>query len=194
LRRARLGAKRASLQTLLLYTLQTLRMDPTTARISDPLSPLTRKNRSWLLGISLLGVLFVQVGLIPETLSFFGTEFKQWDNTTLIVVAISVCIFYLISFIVSSMSDYYTYRMKIFSADTLDDQTYEELLHRWANDALTEQDKILLYRNRTNAWIYNSSNWLARARLTVELVLPIIFGIYSIVVMTNYAFVHSIKL
>jgi hypothetical protein len=161
-------------------------IDPTSARVADPLSEVTRANRKWLLFSSLLGVLFVQAGLVPTRLSLLGTEFKQWEDKNLILVLICVSAFYLVSFVVAAVSDYFSLRMKIFTADTDDDATYELLLQREADDELTEQDKILLFRLRTHAWIFNTSNWVSKLRLIVEFILPTIFSIYSITIMSIY--------
>ena len=161
-------------------------IDPTSARASDPLSEVTRSNRKWLLFSSLIGVLFVQVGLVPEKLSILGTEFRNWEDKSLIVVVMCVNGFYLASFVVSAVSDYFALSMKIFGADMIDDALYEQLLQREADDELTEQDKILMYRLRTHSWVFGASNWVLGIRLVIEFILPILFSVYSIIVMGIY--------
>lgn len=161
-------------------------IDPTTARVRDPLSQVTRSNRNLLLAFSLVGVLFVQVGLVPDTLSVFGNKFSNWEGDSLVSVNIVVCLFYFASFVVSSISDYFILKMQIFEADTIDDAAYEQLIQREADDELTEQDNILLYRHRTHRWIFGASNSVGRARLTIEFILPALFALYAVIIMTCY--------
>jgi hypothetical protein len=161
-------------------------LDPTTARVSDPLSLITRKNRIGLLSSSLVAILFVQAGLVPTKLSVFGTQFDNWNNTNLITVNLFVSAYYLLAFSISGISDLMVYKMQIFAADTENDRLYEELLQREADDELTEQDKILIYRHKTHRWIFKASNPIAFLRLVVEFLLPVVIGVYAIGVMFIY--------
>ena len=128
----------------------------------------------------------MQVGLVPEKLSFLGTDFRNWEDKSLIIVVICVNGFYLASFIVSAISDYFALKMRIFGADMMDDALYEQLLQREIDNELTEQDKILMYRLRSHAWIFKASNWVLGFRLIVEFILPVVFSLYSIIVMGLY--------
>ena len=160
--------------------------DPTIARASDPLSTISHKSRIGLLISSLVGILFVQAGLVPTKLSVMGVQFEKWDNEGLITINIFVCIYYLLSFSVQSFSDYMIYRMKVFNADTEADKKYEEILQRQADDELTEQDEILLYRFEIHGWIFKASGQTAQLRRFVEFILPIIISLYSIIVMSSF--------
>ena len=161
-------------------------LDPTTARATNPLSTITRKNRIGLLASSLIAILFVQAGLVPTKLSVFGTQFENWNNTSLITINLFVSIYYLLAFAVGGISDLMAYKMQIFVADTEDDKIYEELLQREADEELTEQDKILIYRHKTHRWIFRASNPIAYLRLLVEFLLPVVVALYALTVIVLY--------
>lgn len=157
--------------------------DPITARVDDPLSSITRKNRMGLLMSSLIAVLFVQAGLVPSKLALFGAEFENWDRVSLIAINLIVTVYFVLAFAISAISDYMSYRMRIFDADTEDDRIYEGLLQREADGKMTEQDKILMYRHTTHAWLFKASNPVAKVRTFVEFILPILIGSYAIALM-----------
>ena len=160
--------------------------DPITARVDDPLSSVTRRNRVGLLTSSLIAVLFVQAGLVPSKLAFFGVEFKNWDDVSLVAINLTVSLYFVLSFSISAISDYMSYRMRIFDADTEDDRIHEGLLKREADGELTEQDNIRKYRLRTHEWIFKASFPVAKVRTFVEFILPIFIGTYAIGLMIVY--------
>lgn len=160
--------------------------DPITARVEDPLSAVTRKNRVGLLTSSLIAFLLVQVGLIPTKINVFGADLDNWDDVGLVKMNLIVSAYFLLSFTVSAFSDYVAYRMKVFSADTEDDREYEEFLERQANDEATEQDAILEFRHKTHRWIFQASKPLASVRVLVEFIFPIVIGAYALRIMIGY--------
>lgn len=160
--------------------------DPITARVDDPLSTVTRKNRVGLLTSSLIAFLLVQVGLIPTEISIFGAKLENWSDVSLITINLIVSSYYLLSFTVSAFSDYLAYRMKIFASDTEDDRKYKEFLERKADGEQTEEDKILEFRHKTHSWIFQTSKPLASVRVFVEFILPIIIGAFAIDALFDY--------
>ena len=162
--------------------------DATAARVSDYLSPVTRKERVWLLGTSLVAVLLTQAGLVPTEMTIFGAKFAHWDQNVLIVVLIFVVVYFLISFAVYAWSDFLLARVLTMRADTESDREYEKLLEREAREQLTEQDKILLYRYNLYSWVFKASNPTAKLRHLLDLGLPVGVAIYSITVMIIFLF------
>jgi len=161
-------------------------LDPQTERVRDPLSPVARKQRLSLLTSSLIAILFVDAGLVPAKLSIMGTEFNDWDQDSLIWILLCVTIYFAVCFLIYVSADYTAYRMRILAADTVADSEYEGLLARQANNTLSEQDKILLFRYDLHDRVFQLSKPLGRSRLIVEMLLPLAFSAYAIFTMTRF--------
>lgn len=161
-------------------------MDPTSARVNEALSEVSKTNKKWLLLSALLGVLFVDVGLAPTDLTIGGTKFTGWDEVQLVYLVLILSTFFLVSFIVTAISDYIKYFMNVYISDTKSDREYERLLQRQVNDELTEQDKILLHRHNLFGWVFRLSDNMAKARVFVESILPCLLCVIALARMTDY--------
>jgi hypothetical protein len=72
----------------------------------DPLSAITRRERTALLGVSMLGVALVKVPLVPEKFSALGIEFAQVQQQTFVGLYALIVAFYLAAFLIYAATDF----------------------------------------------------------------------------------------
>jgi hypothetical protein len=86
--------------------------EPTAAeiRVRDPLTPVTRKERLYLLAVSMIGIAMVRTGLVPSKIATFGIELDQPNRNALLFLLALVTIYFLIAFVIYAASDYMTRR------------------------------------------------------------------------------------
>lgn len=85
------------------------------ARLQDALSSVTRKERQFLLGISLLGIALVKTGLIPSRISGLGIEFQSANPQALLSIVACVIFYFLVAFMIYAASDYVAWKLSISS-------------------------------------------------------------------------------
>jgi uncharacterized membrane protein YeaQ/YmgE (transglycosylase-associated protein family) len=74
--------------------------------VQDPLDAVTRQQRLYLLAVSMIGVAIVTTGLVPSKIATFGIELNKPDRSGLLFLLALVTIYFLVSFIIYSASDY----------------------------------------------------------------------------------------
>lgn len=82
-------------------------------RLRDALSDVTRKERRYLLGISLLGIALEKTGLVPSKISGLGIEFQNTDQRALLFIVAFVILYFLVAFIIYAFSDFLAWRLAI---------------------------------------------------------------------------------
>jgi len=82
-------------------------------RLRDALSDVTRKERHFLLGMSLLGIALIKTGLVPSKISGLGIEFQGTDQRALLVIVAFIILYFLVAFIIYATSDYLAWRIAI---------------------------------------------------------------------------------
>jgi hypothetical protein len=82
-------------------------------RLRDPLSDVTRKERHYLLGTSLVGIILVMTGLVPSKISGLGVEFQAADQRWLLAVVAGVIVYFLFAFVIYAASDFVAWRVAI---------------------------------------------------------------------------------
>lgn len=86
--------------------------EPTAAeiRVRDPLTPVTRKERLYLLAVSMIGIAMVRTGLVPSKIATFGIELDRPNRSALLFLLALVTIYFLVAFLIYAASDYLTRR------------------------------------------------------------------------------------
>jgi hypothetical protein len=82
--------------------------EPTVSEVlvRDPLSAVTRKERLYLLAISLIGIAMVRTGLVPSKIATFGIELDKPNRSALLFLLALVTIYFLGAFILYAASDW----------------------------------------------------------------------------------------
>lgn len=162
----------------------------------DPLSAITRKERTALLGLSMLGVALIKVPLVPEKFAFLGIEFAKVQQVTFVKLYALVIVYYLIAFTIYALTDYIAWRrMEVI-------QSHQYEFERRARDAADQasrgpqlpggvrwpsrqsvHDRVAAVqpaRNEQAPYKGMSSYWLgryaSRVRAVFEFLLPMVFG------------------
>jgi hypothetical protein len=82
-------------------------------RLRDALSNVTRRERQFLLGISLLGIALIKAGLVPSKISGLGIEFQSANQEALLLIVAIVIIYFLVAFTIYAASDFLAWRIVI---------------------------------------------------------------------------------
>jgi hypothetical protein len=82
--------------------------------LSDPLGDVARKERRSLLGIGVVAILVGRTGLVPEKIENFGITFAAPERKALLWVFVAVVVYYMVAFIVYSMSDALKYGYAVY--------------------------------------------------------------------------------
>lgn len=108
--------------------------------VRDPLAQVTRKERVYLLAVSLIGIAIVKTGLVPSKIATFGIELDQPDRQALLVLLAIVTGYFLIGFVVYAASDFVTRReiIKLVKARLAEPEKVELISPSSTNDAAAE--------------------------------------------------------
>lgn len=164
----------------------------------DPLNEITRKERTALLGLSVLGVALVKVPLIPEKFALLGIDFAKVQQEKFVNLFALIVAYYLAAFAIYAFTDYVAWRRQ----EVITHKEYEHLMNErrgtkplimrqksptTASEALAVMkllDSEPAYRGAASYWLGFSAS---RIRATFEFLFPVVFGIYSITALTAYA-------
>ena len=80
-------------------------------KLQDPLCETTRKQRRNLLLFSVIGIVIAKARIIPTEISALGIKFSHGDSESLLNILSWVIIYYLITYIVYSYSEFLSLRM-----------------------------------------------------------------------------------
>ena len=165
----------------------------------DPLSDVTRKERTSLLGLSMLGIALVMVPLVPEKFAALGVEFAKVNQTTFVKLYALVVVYYMVAFTLYALTDFVAWRRReVITATEYDFQRQARAptAPREANlDDLLSPPALKASARRpvrdTPAYTGAASYWLAntaaRVRSAFEFLLPLCFGAYTLYVLLAYA-------
>jgi membrane-anchored glycerophosphoryl diester phosphodiesterase (GDPDase) len=155
-------------------------------RLREPLNETTRKVRRNLLASALLGIVITRVGLVPEKFSAFGVEFTSANQQALITLLIAVVLYFSVSFLVYVYSELTAWQI-VFTSKELEAlkeaSKSEASLRRVSRghisfiDTSTEAEDVK-FREHVR-FLYQRSRPTFYLRLSVELVIPIVFALYS---------------
>ncbi len=147
-------------------------------KVRDPLSDVTRKERRSLLGISGIGLIIVNVGLLPAKINALGIEFDSPNKQTLLRFLALIILYYLVAFVIYAASDFITWR-SAFIAE------YKKGINQ-------EEDQGGYTDERANDIIAMEKYWrslstpISIIRAIFEFTVPIIISCYSIVSLFLY--------
>jgi hypothetical protein len=85
-----------------------MEQEPTAAEVlvRDPLTPVTRKERLYLLAVSMIGIAMVKTGLVPTKIATFGIELSQPNRNALLFLLALITIYFFVAFLIYAASDY----------------------------------------------------------------------------------------
>jgi hypothetical protein len=143
--------------------------DPETSafavRASGPLTEPSRKLKKPLLLLSIIGIVMIKTNLIPEKITAFGIEFTKTDQNTILLIISASVFYFLVGFMICVISDYLV----------------------WSH--FLSASKWQIYPHTQNIFKRNSlfSKLLIFVRLTYEVLIPIIIGVYAIKLLWKYS-------
>ncbi len=150
-------------------------------KVKDPLSEVTRKERRSLLAVSLVALVIVKVGLLPEEITALGIKFAANDKGGLIHILVLTISFYLIAFLIYALSDFITWRLAFISELKNSFKESRETLIK--ESAILEEDlRVSILKNKWNS----VSTPTSIIRAIFEFIIPIGVAIYSIVILLTF--------
>ncbi len=170
------------------------------AVLRDPLSEVTRKERIYLLGTSMVGIAILKTGLVPTQITALGIEFQEADQDTFLLLLGLVVLYFLVAFIVYAASDFLAwwegYRTVLYEIlpplkrSEMMAQMEEQRKHAMEQmgksldeikraNAISEarwQEELELAKLRRTAW---TGLVVATIRALLEYLLPVLLGAYA---------------
>lgn len=152
----------------------------------DPLSETTRKERTALLGLSMLGIALVKVPLVPEKLALLGIEFAKVQQGTFVRLYALVILYYLFAFSIYALTDYVAWKRKaVISQHEYTRQAAQRSYQtRFPAKQLPTHEQLATppialpaYRGAAS---YGWASGAARTRALFEFALPAAFSLYSL--------------
>jgi len=143
--------------------------------LADPLSSICRLERRNLLIANMVGILIVEVGLIPTQISTLGITLSFKEQNTFIFIIACMIMYFSSAFIIYAINDFFIWRKK-YQDYLISVVTYLEN---------SSQEDEYEYQQRRNeppeiAWLYNLSKPMAYLRVSFDFILPIIFSLYTL--------------
>jgi hypothetical protein len=162
---------------------------PSSVRIRDPLSNVTRKERKFLLGISVICITIVKANIFPSKISVLGVEFQQTDQESLLWILGLITLYFLIAFIIYAASDFISWRISFFKAmssymrerfdsEIQDDPTYKRL-HEY---------EIEFSQRLYTRIVFLFTGPVAIFRAIFEFLLPVLVSVYAIILVWTTGF------
>jgi hypothetical protein len=157
-------------------------------RVQDPLSSVTRNERKMLLFVSAIGITMVKIGLVPDKITALGIEFSQTNQLSLMILLVVINIYFLAAFLSYASSDYAAWKLSYYNS-ILDLEKEREERDKDGLFGLMEDppkyttQPFYIYRK---SWI-KASRPISAIRAVLEFIVPVIFSIYSIVILLRYA-------
>lgn len=155
---------------------------PSEIRVKDPLSDVTRKERRFLLALSMLGIILIKAGMIPTKLTTLGLEFCEADQNTLLVIMGFVNLYVLAAFIIYASSDFLAWRLAFnkLSREVMKQKHDEKRKATYIDDTM---DGIDAHFEKKTSLMIMMTRPISVIRALFEFVLPVVVGIYSTVLM-----------
>lgn len=159
----------------------------------DPLSATTRKERTSLLGLSMLGIALVKVPLVPEKFNALSIEFSHINQGMFVKLYALVVAYYCVAFGIYAFSDYVAWRrQEVILSHEYTAQQKERQANKKVNldDLLSERyskngpgSDELCYRGAAG---YTLAFLVARLRAAFEFLMPLAFAAYSMSALLRY--------
>lgn len=151
-------------------------LKPSEIQLRDPLSEVTRKERRMLLGISALGIVIVKSGLVPAKVSALGIEFTQTNQQALIFALGAVVAYFFAAFVIYAASDLVTWKAAY--------QTSVKDFLRYVREHAQASSPVPMHYffGAEHRWHFFALP-ISILRASFEFGVPIIIGIYAMVVL-----------
>ena len=151
-------------------------------RLRDPLSEVTRKERKFLLGISIIAITLVKAGIVPTKLSALGVEFGKTDQQSLLWVLGLITLYFLIAFVIYASSDFLAWRLAFRQAfrRSLKERWEAELKGDDSDKRLREYEQDIRMK-MSNRVVFLLSGPVSFIRALFEFLLPVVIGVYTII-------------
>ena len=153
-------------------------------KLRDPLSDLTRKERKFLLGISILSITLVKAGIVPTKITALGVEVGKTDQQSILWVIGLITFYFLIAFIIYAASDFLAWRMAFFHAFIESFEKSEVAHNNISNYSSTERLRDIKNEIKSslgNRVVFVLTGPVSFLRAIFEFFLPIVVGIYAII-------------
>jgi hypothetical protein len=141
--------------------------------VGDPLKAVTRKERLYLLAISLIGIAMVRTGLVPTKISTFGIELDKPNRAALLLLLALVTVYFLVAFIIYAAADFIARSEALRAA-----RRRGRLMHEYERGI--GLDDVSYGSERMWALRQTSQYVVAALRIFFEFLLPIIIGLFAI--------------
>jgi len=145
--------------------------------LRDPLSDVTRKERSYSLGISLAGIVMVRTDLVPSRITTLGITFQETDRKTLFFLVGLVAAYFLVAFVLYGIADILRQRAAVEAHRVTTFRAQE--LRAQQRDDMWELESIGVSRAYDRLVVL--------VRLVFEYLLPVALGAYAVAVLLNRA-------
>jgi hypothetical protein len=151
---------------------------PVAVLLRDPLSKETRAERRTLLAASAIGIIIVKTGLVPSRISALGIEFNQTDQHSLLLATAAVILYFFAAFLIYAGSDLLLWRLTFHESVT-------QLMAntRRAMDTGLRTDEVRAYETLKTYSMHLTSGPVSILRGMFEFALPIIIGLYAMVLL-----------
>ena len=141
------------------------------ARLRDPLSEVTRKERRALLLASVLGLVFLKTNIVPTRISALGIEFGRADQATLFSILTLVIGYFTFVFMIYATSDFLAWRLALLASvrnSMVDLQRPKKGTSRLVRGQVREHQTT-----------FRLAAPVSLLRALVEFILPVLVGLYT---------------
>ncbi|HFQ5022781.1 TPA: hypothetical protein ACGUOQ_004217 [Vibrio vulnificus] len=154
-------------------------MEHFTDRLREPLNETTRKARRNLLAVSVVGIVTTKVGLVPTKISAFGVEFSSSNLESLMTLLALAITYFLVTFVVYIISELQGWQLLISSKQL--EQFKQEAKNSPLPFSSSRTSEMEEYFHRKLNSVYSKTKPIFYTRLLVEVFIPAIVAIYSII-------------
>jgi len=157
--------------------------------IKDPLSEITRKERKFLLGISLLGFAVSHAGIVPSKILALGVDFSAEDRQALMRVLILIVVYFIAAFITYASSDFISWRIRFYKAFRVylkapipDNAEVDQVV---LSGLSKMRNGVYKFKNPSSRFSGRFAVFVVFARCFVEFLLPVVFSSYVVYLLAN---------
>lgn len=135
-------------------------------QMKGPLTDTTKRHRKLLLLLSLIAILMMKTGLVPEEVTALGIRFSKTDQDTILLIT-SMCIaYFLVGFVISVTCD----------------------LLLWVHSMQASEYLIFPSMAKTFGPKSFSARSMALFRFSYEIMIPLVLGYYSLKLLWHTSF------
>ncbi|WP_395745101.1 hypothetical protein [Prosthecobacter sp.] len=153
-------------------------LSPTEIRLRDPLTEVSRKERTALLGISTIGIIVAKTGFVPSKISALGIDFSFTDQKMLYRALAGVIGYFVVAFVLYAASDFVAWRVAWLNAMRAATRARHERKASQAASELhqaVEEELSVQFRNVP----YAVSSAISSLRALFDFAVPVAIGIWG---------------